>query len=80
MEGPVEWIASIGTIIAAGLIALDMGRRLTGWGFVLFTAVSLMWIYSGLTEDAMPIAAMNSVLLVINAWGVWRYLIRKEKP
>jgi len=80
MEGPIEWIASIGTIIAAGLIALDMGRRLTGWGFVLFTAVSIMWIYSGLNENAMPIAAMNLVLLVINAWGVWRYLIRKEQP
>ena len=80
MEGPVEWIASIGTIIAAGLIALDMGRRFTGWGFVLFTVVSMMWIYSGLVEDALPIAAMNSVLLIINAWGVWRYLIRKEQP
>lgn len=80
MEGPVEWIPSIGTIIAAGLIALNMGRRLTGWGFVLFTVVSMMWIYSGLVEDALPIAAMNSVLLIINAWGVWRYLIRKEQP
>ena len=80
MEGPVEWIASIGAIIAAALIALDMGRMLTGWGFVLFTVVSMMWIYSGLVEDALPIAAMNSVLLIINAWGVWRYLIRKEQP
>lgn len=39
-----------------------------------------MWIYSGLVKDAMPIAAMNVVLLIINAWGVWRYLIRKEQP
>lgn len=80
MEGPLEWIASIGTIIAAGLIALDMGRRATGWGFVLFTIVSVLWIYSGLMKDAMPIAAMNAVLFLINGWGVWRYLIRKEQP
>lgn len=80
MEGPLEWIASIGTIIAAGLIALDMGRRATGWGFVLFTIVSILWIYSGLMKDAMPIAAMNAVLFLINGWGVWRYLIRKEQP
>ncbi|MXO97348.1 hypothetical protein GRI34_13070 [Erythrobacter aquimaris] len=80
MEGPLEWIASIGTIIAAGLIALDMGRRTTGWGFVLFTIVSILWIYSGLMKDAMPIAAMNAVLFLINGWGVWRYLIRKEQP
>ena len=78
MEGPLEWIASIGTVIAAALIALDLGRRATGWAFVLFTSVSLLWIYSGLTEDALPIAAMNAVLALINGWGVWRYLIRKE--
>ncbi|WP_234028228.1 hypothetical protein [Qipengyuania aquimaris] len=57
-----------------------MGRRTTGWGFVLFTIVSILWIYSGLMKDAMPIAAMNAVLFLINGWGVWRYLIRKEQP
>lgn len=75
MNGPLEWIAAIGTMLAAGLIAADLGRRATGWGFVLFCAVSLTWIVSGLTTDAMPIAAMNAVLLIINAWGVWQYLL-----
>ncbi len=23
----------------------------------------------------MPIAAMNAILLLINAWGVWQYLL-----
>ena len=81
MNGPLEWIAAIGTMIAAGLIALDLGRKATGWGFVLFCAVSITWIVSGLTSDALPIAAMNGVLLLINAWGVWQYLIHpKNKP
>ena len=71
----MEWIAALGTMLAAGLIAADMGRRVTGWGFVLFCAVAVTWIVSGLTSDAMPIAAMNSVLLLINAWGVWQYLL-----
>lgn len=75
MNGPVEWIAAVGTMIAAGLIAADLGRRATGWGFVLFCAVSITWIVSGMTTDAMPIAAMNAVLLLINAWGVWQYLL-----
>ena len=61
--------------MAAGLIAADLGRRATGWGFVLFCAVSITWIVSGLTTGAMPIAAMNAVLLLINAWGVWQYLL-----
>ena len=75
MNGPLEWIAAIGTMLAAGLIAADLGRRATGWGLVLFCAVSITWIVSGLTSDALPIAAMNAVLLLINAWGMWQYLL-----
>ncbi|WP_374405619.1 hypothetical protein [Pelagerythrobacter sp.] len=75
MNGPLEWVAAIGTMIAAGLIAADLGRKVTGWGFVLFCAVAITWIISGLTTGAMPIAAMNAILLVINAWGVWQYLL-----
>ncbi len=79
MNGSLEWIAALGTMCAAGLIAADLGRKVTGWGFVLFCAVSITWIVSGLTSDAMPIAAMNAVLLAINAWGVWQYLLNPRK-
>ena len=75
MNGSLEWIAAVGTMIAAGLIAADLGRQATGWGFVLFCAVAVTWIVSGLTSDALPIAAMNAILLLINAWGVWQYLL-----
>lgn len=78
MNGLPEWIAAIGAVLAAGLIALDLGRRATGWGFVLFCAVSLLWIGIGLTEQAIPIVAMNAILLLINAWGVWQYLIHPK--
>ena len=78
MNGPLEWIAAIGTMVAAGLIALDLGRKATGWGFVLFCAVSVTWIVSGVTSHAMPIAAMNAILLLINAWGVWQYLLSRK--
>jgi hypothetical protein len=79
MNGPLEWIAAIGTMLAAGLIAADLGRKVTGWGFVLFCAVSVTWIVSGLTSGAMPIAVMNAILLAINAWGVWQYLLNPKK-
>lgn len=75
MNGALEWAAAVGTIIAAGLIAADLGRKAMGWGFVLFCVVAGTWIVSGLTTDAMPIAVMNGVLLIINAWGVWQYLL-----
>ena len=78
MNGPLEWVAAIGTMIAAGLIAADIGRKATGYGFVLFCAVSVTWIVSGLTSNAVPIAAMNAILLLINAWGVWQYLLSRK--
>ena len=78
MNGPLEWIAALGTMLAAGLIAADLGRKVTGWGFILFCAVSVTWIVSGLTSDALPIAAMNAILLLINAWGVWQYLLSRK--
>ena len=78
MNGPLEWIASIGTVVAACLIAFDLGRRATGYGFVLFCAVSGLWIYIGLAEDAIPLAAMNGLLLLINGWGVYQYWLHPK--
>jgi hypothetical protein len=79
VNGPLEWIAAVGTMIAAALVAADWGRKVTGGGFVLFCAVALMWVVSGLTSHALPIAAMNAILLLINAWGVWQYLLNPRK-
>jgi nicotinamide riboside transporter PnuC len=75
MDGPLEWIGAIGTICAAALVAADLGRRVTGWGFVLFCAVSIVWIVSGLLNTGTPIAVQNGILLLINAYGVWQYLL-----
>ena len=80
MNGPLEWIGAIGAIVAAALIAGDFGRRTTGWGFVLFSAVSVVWIVSGLSaKDGMPIATQNAILLLINAYGVWQFLLSPKK-
>lgn len=75
MDGPLEWIAAVGTMCAAALVAADLGRRITGYGFVLFCAVSAIWIIAGLLSAAIPIVAMNAVLLTINLWGLWQYLL-----
>ena len=80
MNGPLEWIGAIGAIVAAALIAGDFGRRATGWGFVLFSAVSVVWIVSGLSaSDGMPIAVQNGILLLINLYGVWQFLLSRKK-
>ena len=79
MNGPLEWIAAVGTMLAALLIALDRGRRVTGFGFVLFCVVSVTWIVAGIVSRTTPITAMNAILLLINAWGVWQYLLNPRK-
>lgn len=79
MNGPLEWIAAIGTIIAAALIAADLGRKVTGWGFVLFSVVACLWVYSGLTSDGTPLAIQNGILLLVNLFGVWQFLISRKK-
>lgn len=79
MDGPLEWIAAIGTMFAAALVAIDLGRKVTGFGFVLFCAVSVTWVISGVVNHSTPIAVMNAILLVINAWGVWQYLLNPKR-
>lgn len=78
MDGLLEWFAAMGTIVAATLVAIDRGRRATGWGFVLFVAVSVSWIVSGLANHAASLVMQNAVLLFVNAWGVWRYLLNPD--
>src|SRR6478672_2237354 len=79
MNGPLEWIAAVGTIIAAFLVASDFGRRVTGWGFVLFAVVAVVWVVYSLLNNTIPLAVQNGILLAINLWGVWQYLLSPKK-
>ena len=80
MNGPLEWFGAIGAIIAAAMIAADLGRKITGFGFVLFCVVSTVWVVTGLTaKDGQPIAVQNAILLLINAYGVWQFLLSPQK-
>lgn len=79
MDGPVEWFGAAGAIVAAALIAADLGRRITGWAFVLFSVVSVAWIASGFINQAWPLVIQNGLLLLINAWGVWQFLLNPRK-
>ena len=62
--------------LAALIVSLNLGRRVTGWAFVLFVTSSLALIGWGfLADDSEGIGWQNVALLVINAIGVWRHLI-----
>ncbi|HWV61588.1 MAG TPA: hypothetical protein VN034_13075 [Sphingopyxis sp.] len=67
--------------LAALLVSLNLGRRWTGWAFVIFVTSSLALIGWGfLQPDSEGIGWQNIALLIINCVGVYRYLILKEKP
>ncbi|HEY0957646.1 MAG TPA: hypothetical protein VGE05_00055 [Novosphingobium sp.] len=62
--------------LAALLVSLDMGRRVTGYAMVVFVTSSLALIAWGfLQPDSEGIGLQNVGLLAINTLGVWRYLL-----
>jgi hypothetical protein len=74
----LQYYGAASGVIAALTVSLDLGRRPTGWAFVLFVTSSIALIAWGfLQEDSEGIGWQNVVLLVINLIGVYRYLIRK---
>ncbi len=73
-----KWYAAASGTIAAFMVSLDSGRRVTGWGMVLFVTSSVAWITGAFLTKDEPLGAQNVVLLGINSFGVYRYLIRKR--
>jgi hypothetical protein len=71
------WVAPAATMVAAMMTAANLGARVTGWGFALFTLGSLGWILVGLEEGQTGLVITNGVLTVINAIGIWRWLGRQ---
>ncbi|WP_423141432.1 hypothetical protein ACOYW6_11395 [Parablastomonas sp. CN1-191] len=75
----MQYYGAAAATIAALIVSLDLGRRWTGYAMVIFVTSSLALIAWGfLQKDSEGIGVQNVILLVINAVGVWRYLIRKK--
>jgi hypothetical protein len=72
-----KWLATGCTIIGAGMTAADLGRRATGWGFAVLATGSACWLAAAQMEQESQLGLTNLVLLVLNAAGVWRWLVRK---
>lgn len=75
----LQWYGAIAGVIAALIVSLDLGRRPTGWGFVIFVTASIALVAWGfLSDDAAGIGWQNIALFAINVVGVYRYLIRRK--
>ena len=68
------WIAPVATMMAAMMTAANLGARVTGWGFVVFTVGSICWSLIGLSTGQTNLVATNGFLTVVNIVGIWRWL------
>jgi hypothetical protein len=75
----LQYYGAAAGAIAALIVSLDLGRKATGYGFVIFVTSSIALILWGfLSRDGDGIGAQNVILFGINLVGVYRYLIRKK--
>lgn len=79
MEDIATWIAPIATTIAALMTASNLGSRVTGWGFVVFTIGSLAWLALGIATGQSNLLWQNIILTALNLFGIWRWLGRQAK-
>lgn len=75
-EDILQWSATFTGIVAAIMVALNFDAKISGWGFVIFSLSSLLWVSFGLMEGEPPLTIQNLVLFLINLIGVYRWLIR----
>lgn len=77
----LQYYGAGASTLAALIVSLNLGRRRTGWAFVIFVTSSVALILWGFWQpDSGGIGWQNIALLIINAIGVYRYLILKDTP
>jgi len=79
MAETISWVATVATIVAAFMTASNLGSRITGYGFAVFTLGALCWIGVGELTHQPALLWTNVVLLVLDIFGVWRWLGRQAR-
>lgn len=79
MENLAIWVAPIATTIAALMTASNLGARITGYGFIVFTLGSIAWATLGIATGQANLLWQNVILTGLNLFGVWRWLGRQAK-
>lgn len=79
MQHFLTWAAPIATIIAALMTASNLGSRVTGSGFIVFTVGSLAWLGLGFLGHNPALLWQNVVLTLLNLFGIWRWLGRQAR-
>jgi hypothetical protein len=79
MESIATWVAPIATTIAALMTASNLGSRVTGYGFVVFTVGSIAWLTLGIVTGQPNLLWQNAILTALNLFGIWRWLGRQAR-
>jgi hypothetical protein len=79
MEEIAGWIAPAATMIAAMMTAANLGARVTGWGFIVFTVGSIAWSLVAIGTGQQNLLWTNAFLTLVNAVGIWRWLGRQAR-
>ncbi len=77
IQSIATWVAPIATTIAALMTASNLGSRVTGYGFIVFTVGSLAWLALGLSTGQANLLWQNVALTALNLFGIWRWLGRQ---
>ncbi len=78
MKEALGYVAMVSGTIAAVMVSSNIGRRITGYGFVVFCVSSVIWVIYGLQDTEVPLIIQNAVLTLINIIGIYRWLILKR--
>jgi hypothetical protein len=79
MADTISWVATVATILAACMTASNLGARITGFGFGVFTIGSIAWLAAGAMTGQPALVWSNIVLTGLNLFGVWRWLGRQAR-
>jgi len=73
------WVALAATCVAAVMTASNLGARVTGWGFVVFTVGAAAWIVVGAATYQTQLLYSNVFLGLVDLLGVWRWLGQRAR-
>ena len=75
----LRWLASVGTMAAGLVLAARVRPQFIGWAFVVLTLTAFIWIVIGYVKAEYAMMAQNIATAGINLFGIYRWLIWKDK-
>lgn len=79
MDQWISLVAALATIIAAIMTAANLGTRVTGWGFVIFTVGAYAWTIDAALTHQTSLLWSNAFLAIVDAIGIYRWLGRRAR-